>query len=60
MLKIKINVLRDCSTGKKNFLPPSYLIMGFGFLFKVRHIGLIKDLCVISGHVIVISTQHHL
>uniref|UniRef100_A0A7N8Y5L7 Ribosome quality control complex subunit NEMF n=1 Tax=Mastacembelus armatus TaxID=205130 RepID=A0A7N8Y5L7_9TELE len=31
--------------GKKNFLPPSYLIMGFGFLFKVdeqsvfRHTG---------------------
>lgn len=24
-----------CSLGKKNFLPPSYLIMGFGFLFKV-------------------------
>lgn len=23
------------SSGKKNFLPPSYLIMGFGFLFKV-------------------------
>uniref|UniRef100_A0A8C1TYK8 Ribosome quality control complex subunit NEMF n=1 Tax=Cyprinus carpio TaxID=7962 RepID=A0A8C1TYK8_CYPCA len=22
--------------GKKNFLPPSYLIMGFGFLFKVK------------------------
>uniref|UniRef100_A0A3P9I5L2 Ribosome quality control complex subunit NEMF n=1 Tax=Oryzias latipes TaxID=8090 RepID=A0A3P9I5L2_ORYLA len=22
--------------GKKNFLPPSYLIMGFGFLFKVE------------------------
>ncbi|XP_040267607.1 nuclear export mediator factor Nemf-like [Bufo bufo] len=22
--------------GKKNFLPPSYLMMGFGFLFKVR------------------------
>ncbi|XP_067895012.1 ribosome quality control complex subunit NEMF-like isoform X2 [Heterodontus francisci] len=31
--------------GKKNYLPPSYLMMGFGFLFKVddqfiwRHIG---------------------
>ncbi|KAI7804319.1 ribosome quality control complex subunit NEMF-like [Triplophysa rosa] len=31
--------------GKKNFLPPSYMIMGFGFLFKVddesviRHLG---------------------
>lgn len=24
------------SPGKKNFLPPSYLIMGFGFLFKVE------------------------
>ncbi len=24
------------SLGKKNFLPPSYLIMGFGFLFKVK------------------------
>uniref|UniRef100_A0A665WAM0 Ribosome quality control complex subunit NEMF n=1 Tax=Echeneis naucrates TaxID=173247 RepID=A0A665WAM0_ECHNA len=24
--------------GKKNFLPPSYLIMGFGFLFKVNSI----------------------
>lgn len=23
-------------SGKKNFLPPSYLMMGFGFLFKVR------------------------
>lgn len=22
-------------TGKKNFLPPSYLMMGFSFLFKV-------------------------
>uniref|UniRef100_A0A3Q1IA35 Ribosome quality control complex subunit NEMF n=1 Tax=Anabas testudineus TaxID=64144 RepID=A0A3Q1IA35_ANATE len=24
--------------GKKNFLPPSYLIMGFGFLFKVNSV----------------------
>lgn len=32
----EINVLYGFSTGKKNFLPPSYLIMGFGFLFKVK------------------------
>ena len=34
------NVFPHCSnylhsTGKKNYLPPSYLIYGFGFLFKV-------------------------
>uniref|UniRef100_A0AAQ5ZLA0 Ribosome quality control complex subunit NEMF n=1 Tax=Amphiprion ocellaris TaxID=80972 RepID=A0AAQ5ZLA0_AMPOC len=28
--------------GKKNFLPPSYLIMGFGFLFKVN---IITSMC---------------
>ena len=25
----------SCATGKKNFLPPCDLTMGFGFLFKV-------------------------
>uniref|UniRef100_UPI0037E6FC22 ribosome quality control complex subunit NEMF n=1 Tax=Semicossyphus pulcher TaxID=241346 RepID=UPI0037E6FC22 len=28
--------------GKKNFLPPSYLIMGFGFLFKVDDEGVLR------------------
>ncbi|XP_034381092.1 nuclear export mediator factor Nemf-like [Cyclopterus lumpus] len=28
--------------GKKNFLPPSYLIMGFGFLFKVDEQSLFR------------------
>uniref|UniRef100_A0A8D3CGJ5 Ribosome quality control complex subunit NEMF n=1 Tax=Scophthalmus maximus TaxID=52904 RepID=A0A8D3CGJ5_SCOMX len=28
--------------GKKNFLPPSYLIMGFGFLFKVDELSVFR------------------
>ncbi|TRY54189.1 hypothetical protein DNTS_030459 [Danionella cerebrum] len=28
--------------GKKNFLPPSYLIMGFGFLFKVDDLSVFR------------------
>ncbi|XP_008309314.1 ribosome quality control complex subunit NEMF [Cynoglossus semilaevis] len=28
--------------GKKNFLPPSYLIMGFGFLFKVDEMSVFR------------------
>lgn len=38
--KIWVDVwhLNYFSPGKKNFLPPSYLIMGFGFLFKVKYL----------------------
>lgn len=32
--------------GKKNFLPPSYLMMGFSFLFKVLFIFFVFFVCV--------------